>query len=128
MGKQENRYYKNFAIMAVIRKVFSDKTISKKIEEVCNAEDKPVTIKTVSSDSYRYKPKRDIAISENMIKSVIIKALSALVESDLDTITGEIEEKYEFEFSDKYINTDFIDQIFDIKVNPKCIVIDFIDG
>ena len=124
----ENRYYKNFAIMTIIRKVFSNKDISDKIEAAFQNEGKPVTVKSVCSDGYRYKPKRDVSISENSVKSIIVKALEELVNSDLDTVTSDIEDKYEFDFSLKYINTDFVDQIFDIRVNPKCIVIDFVDG
>lgn len=115
-----DRYYKNAAIMAVIKKYVSMNSLAAAICLSADKDYKTLTIQSVKNNKMKFKLERNRIID---MPTVIAKAIQAeLRDTGIEySVTSDIEDQYEFEFELKQINEDFVNQLFEITVNSKTV-------
>lgn len=115
-----DRYYKNAAIMAVIKKYVSMNSLAAAICLSADKDYKTLTIQSVKNNKMKFKLERNRIID---MPTVIAKAIQTeLRDTGIEySVTSDIEDQYEFEFELKQINEDFVNQLFEITVNSKTV-------
>ena len=115
-----DRYYKNAAIMAVIKKYVSMNSLAAAICLSADKDYKTLTIQSVKNNKMKFKLERNRIID---MPTVIAKAIQTeLCDTGIEySVTSDIEDQYEFEFELKQINEDFVNQLFEITVNSKAV-------
>lgn len=115
-----DRYYKNTAIMAVIKKYVSMNSLAAAICLSADKEYKTLTIQSVKNNKMKFRLERNRIID---MPNVIAKAIQTeLRDTGIEySVTSDIEDQYEFEFELKQINEEFVNQLFEITVNSKAV-------
>ena len=115
-----DRYYKNAAIMAVIKKYVSMNSLAAAICLSADKDYKTLTIQSVKNNKMKFRLERNRIID---MPTVIAKAIQTeLRDTGIEySVTSDIEDQYEFEFELKQINEDFVNQLFEITVNSKTV-------
>lgn len=114
-----NRYYKYAAIYSALKTYVSMNVLASAICLAADDNYKALTIQSTKSNKMKFRMSRDCQVD---IKKAIRKALKNIIDSSVGaSISTYIEDKYEFELTDDLIDSDFVNQIFEIEMNNKTV-------
>lgn len=112
------------AIMSTFLKYYDTKELAEKIVDLADVGDKDFQINEVRRTSIIFKKRRDCSISDSDVAKLIRKAIVKMIDSDRSTFETELNDRYEFDFEDATIDSDFVDELFTITENPKNIFVE----
>ena len=122
---KNNKVYANSAIMSALMKFYSVHDLASKIAELApDVIGSDFDVYNCKSDGFVLRRKKEDVVYDADLTKLFIKSIKELIKETDDGVESYIFDQYDFEVSDKMINHELIDQIFDVDKSGRLISIE----
>lgn len=122
---KNNKVYANSAIMSALMKFYSVHDLASKIAELASdVIGSDFDVYNCKSDGFVLRRKKEDVVYDADLTKLFIKSIKELIKETDDGVESYIFDQYDFELSDKMINHELIDQIFDVDKSGRLISIE----